>query len=181
MKTGTCIRKLAAHSDPVTSVHFDRDGSNLVSASYDGLVRIWDPLDGSLKSTLVWGDGQEHAPVSFARWSSNGKFLLIGTLDGKIRLWHVKDCKAKKEYKGRQCSRYCLNAVFCLHNNGMSIVGGSEDHRILVWDLQQRKVKAEIPGRAGPNGAAILHVIVLSVRCTHHWRVFKDSCRTSSE
>ena len=37
MKTGKCLKNLPAHSDPVTAVHFNRDGTLIVSASYDGL------------------------------------------------------------------------------------------------------------------------------------------------
>ena len=37
VKTGKCLRTLPAHSDPVSAVHFNRDGSLIVSSSYDGL------------------------------------------------------------------------------------------------------------------------------------------------
>lgn len=34
---GKCLKTLPAHSDPVSAVHFNRDGSLIVSSSYDGL------------------------------------------------------------------------------------------------------------------------------------------------
>ena len=37
VKTGKCLRTFPAHSDPVSAVHFNRDGSLIVSSSYDGL------------------------------------------------------------------------------------------------------------------------------------------------
>ena len=40
MKTGKCLRTLPAHSDPVSAVHFNRDGSLIVSSSYDGLWSV---------------------------------------------------------------------------------------------------------------------------------------------
>lgn len=36
-QTGKCLKTLPAHSDPVSAVHFNRDGSLIVSSSYDGL------------------------------------------------------------------------------------------------------------------------------------------------
>lgn len=42
------LQTLPAHSDPVTAVHFNRDGTLIVSSSYDGLMRIWDSTDGVL-------------------------------------------------------------------------------------------------------------------------------------
>jgi WD40 repeat protein len=41
VREGRCLRELPAHSDPVTSVDFLRDGSMIASSSYDGLCRIW--------------------------------------------------------------------------------------------------------------------------------------------
>lgn len=35
--TGRCLKVLPAHSDPVTAVNFNRDGTMLVTSSYDGL------------------------------------------------------------------------------------------------------------------------------------------------
>ena len=51
VKTGNCLRTIPAHSDPVTSVDFSKDGNTIVSGSYDGLVRIWD-TDGKCLKTL---------------------------------------------------------------------------------------------------------------------------------
>ena len=36
-QTGKCLKTLPAHSDPVSAVHFNRDGTLIVSSSYDGL------------------------------------------------------------------------------------------------------------------------------------------------
>jgi WD40 repeat protein len=41
VRTGKCLKTLPAHSDPVSAVHFNRDGSLIVSSSYvSKLVRI---------------------------------------------------------------------------------------------------------------------------------------------
>jgi COMPASS component SWD3 len=46
VKTGKCLKILPAHSDPVSSVHFNRDGTLIVSGSFDGLCRIWETATG---------------------------------------------------------------------------------------------------------------------------------------
>ena len=38
VRTGKCIRILPAHSEAVTAVHFNKEGSLLVSSSYDSLM-----------------------------------------------------------------------------------------------------------------------------------------------
>ena len=44
----TSVSTLPVHSDPVTAVSFNRDGTCLVSASHDGLIRIWDVATGMI-------------------------------------------------------------------------------------------------------------------------------------
>ena len=46
-RTGLTLRTLPAHSEPVTSVAFSFDGTLLVSASYDGMARMWDVGTGA--------------------------------------------------------------------------------------------------------------------------------------
>ena len=36
-QTGRCLKTLPAHSDPVSAVSFNRDGTLIASSSYDGL------------------------------------------------------------------------------------------------------------------------------------------------
>lgn len=42
VRSGKCLREVPAHSDPVTAVDFNYDGTLLLSSSLDGLLRIWD-------------------------------------------------------------------------------------------------------------------------------------------
>ena len=53
VKTGKCLHAIKAHSMPITSVHFNRDGSLIVSASHDGSCKIWDSSKGTLLKTLI--------------------------------------------------------------------------------------------------------------------------------
>ena len=69
---GKCLKTLPAHSDPVSAVHFNRDGSLIVSSSYDGLCRIWDTASGQCLKTLIDDD---NPPVSFVKFSPNGEPL----------------------------------------------------------------------------------------------------------
>jgi len=38
VRTGKCLKTLPAHSDPVTAVDFNKDGTMIASCSYDGLM-----------------------------------------------------------------------------------------------------------------------------------------------
>ena len=94
------LQVLPAHSDPVTAVDFNRDGTLIVSSSYDGLCRIWDSNSGQCLKTLI---DETNPPVSFVRFSPNGRFILTGTLDHKLKLWDFEKSKCVKQYEGMLC------------------------------------------------------------------------------
>ena len=41
-RCGSCVSSIEAHSEAVTSVSMNRDGTTIASSSFDGLVRLWD-------------------------------------------------------------------------------------------------------------------------------------------
>ena len=95
MRQSKCLRILAAHSDPVTAVGFAPDGAIVVSASHDGLIRLWDTATGQCLKTLV---SATKSPVMYVRFTPNGRYLLASTMDGCIRLWDYMKDKCTKTY-----------------------------------------------------------------------------------
>jgi COMPASS component SWD3 len=85
VRSGRCNRAIDAHSEPVTSVHFIRDGSIIVSGSHDGSCKIWDAKTGACLKTVI--DDKKPA-VSFSMFSPNGKFILVATLDDSL-VWSI--------------------------------------------------------------------------------------------
>ncbi|KAM3378850.1 COMPASS-like H3K4 histone methylase component WDR5B [Capsicum galapagoense] len=81
VKTGKTNHVIWVHSMPVTSVHFNKDGSLIFSGSHNGSCKIWDTTSGVCLKSLI--DDKVPA-VSFAKFSPNGKCILVATLDNAV-------------------------------------------------------------------------------------------------
>ena len=78
--------ELGGHTDTVTSVGFNFDGTKCLTASYDGTVRTWSAATGEL---LVVMDGPEDC--EWAQWHTKGNAIIAGSKDGTIWMWLAHD------------------------------------------------------------------------------------------
>lgn len=172
IKKGTCHRTIAAHSEAVTGVDFNRDGSILATSSYDGLIRLWDSSNGQCLKTLDHGDS---SPIGNIVFSPNSFQLLATSLDNSIRLWDIANSRIMKTYLGHQNEKFAIKACFSAFKSPSSkstsskltslepqpppvmIVAGSEDQRIYIWDLQTKKVLHTLVGHKDAVLAVATH------------------------
>jgi WD40 repeat protein len=75
------IRTWKAHKSPITSLAFLPDGQRLLSASWDGTVRVWEVSDGTKMDEISFG-----RPIRFATLSPDGQLLAISTYHPTIQL-----------------------------------------------------------------------------------------------
>jgi WD40 repeat protein len=64
---------------------FNHDGTQVVTASGDGTVRLWDPADGQLLHVLVGPSGQ----LRSAAFSPDGRWVVAGAADGSTEVWEA--------------------------------------------------------------------------------------------
>lgn len=164
VRTARLMRSLPAHSDPVSSVDFVRDGTLIASCSSDGLIRIWDTGTGQCLKTLVHED---NAAVTSVKFSPNGKFVLAATLDSCVRLWDYVEGRCIKTYQGHKNEKFSLNAAFGTYSADREqtpeddeeedreqekwafSVCGSEDGKTVLWDVSSKCVLQTLSGHDG--------------------------------
>lgn len=135
-----CHRTIAAHSEAVSSVGFNRDGTMIVSASYDGLIRLWDTTTGQCLKTLVH---KEQSPIGSVQFTPNSAHLLCTSLDSTIRLWDTYNAKILKTYTAHTNAKFPIRAAFFRASPAqIYVVSGSEDdtNGVYFWDLQSKSV-----------------------------------------
>src|SRR5712675_2454382 len=75
------------HSSGVISVAFSRDGSRIVSGSWDNTIPLWDAETGHPIGKPLEGHSSRVESVAF---SPDGSRIVSGSLDNTIRLWDAK-------------------------------------------------------------------------------------------
>ena len=85
-KMDRALNVLKDHVAAVMDVEFSPTGEELVSASYDRTVRIWDRARGHSRDIYHTKRMQRCFSV---KWTPDARYLLSGSDDGNIRLWRA--------------------------------------------------------------------------------------------
>ncbi len=87
--------ELLGHTDTVTSVGFNFNGSLLLTGSYDGTIKIWNIETGTLAQTL---DGPED--IEWAQWHNKGNAVIAGSKDGTVWMWLAHNGQCMQVFAG---------------------------------------------------------------------------------
>lgn len=127
-------RIINAHVGPINACRWSKDGTGLLTAGEDGLIKIWSKL-GMLRSTII----QHENPIRTACWSPNssaiaycsGSFIAIKPIaaNSKLMKWKAHD-----------------GSVLCLSwsRQSQNLASGGDDCRYKVWDSQGSLIYASL-------------------------------------
>jgi WD40 repeat protein len=105
------------HDASITSITFPLDSRSVISASYDGVIKVWDlTTKGTARAILNHG----RAVVSMAV-SPDGRTLAAGSDDGTIALWDLASGQKKGSLAIRSGHRRVVQ------------IGGGFRQGTLVW------------------------------------------------
>jgi len=140
--------KLAIHGHAVNAVAFSPDGMQLVTASNDHTIKLWNLETGTELRTLR-GHAASVASVAFR---FDGKQLASGGGDRNLMLWNVETGEALTTLFGH---RDGVTSV-AFNSDGKQIVSSSSDRTARIWDAATGNEHATIKGHAtGVNHVAL--------------------------
>lgn len=116
--------KLAGHTDTVTAVGFNFNGTLALTGAYDGTVKIWQVESGGLLQTL---EGPED--VEWAQWHSKGNAVIAGSRDGTIWMWLTHNGQCVHVFAGHDGA--VTTGTFT--KDGKTICTGGEDGTVRQW------------------------------------------------
>ena len=71
-----------------THAIFSPNGEKVITASFEGVIRVWDPDDANNTGPELEWDAHEDSGIAGIRFSPSGKTLITQGLDGHVRLWN---------------------------------------------------------------------------------------------
>jgi len=118
----------------VLSVSFSADNRQIVSASRDKSIKLWNTL-GECKFTIV--DEGHTEWVSCVRFSPNtaNPVIVSGGWDKLVKVWNLANCKLRTNHIGH--TGY-VNTV-TVSPDGSLCASGGKDGITMLWDLNERK------------------------------------------
>lgn len=134
--------QLVGHTDPVYAIIFTPDGKQIITASFDNTLRLWDAATAKSLRTL---EGHTRIVLSLAL-SKDGSTIASGSDDNTIKLWEVTP-KTPPDKKKPNPNAYfasmsghggqVLGVAFT--PDGKQLVSCSADKTVRVWDVAKKQ------------------------------------------
>ncbi|MGJ3240822.1 MAG: protein kinase domain-containing protein [Anaerolineae bacterium] len=134
-ETWSQVRQLEGHSNRISSLDFNADGSHLVSGSRDNSVIIWDIAQGEMIGEPLVAHTNAVEAVQF---NADGTMIASGGRDNNIILWSVSE----QEPLGPPLVRHenWINDL-AFSPTGNQLISVSGDNSVILWDaLEQRAI-----------------------------------------
>ena len=170
---------LKGHTYSVNSASFSPDGKQIVSASADSTVRIWDAETGECLQILVGHTGSVYS----ASFSPDGKWVVSASEDNTDRIWdvHTGQCLQMKEEHTDDVNSASYSS------DGKRIVSATWHNTIYILDAKTGQCLQTLKGHTSgvesatfsPDGKRI--VSASSDKTVRIWNVETGQCLQTLE
>ncbi len=143
LKSGTFIRSLSKHFEPINFVKFAKNGSEVMTSSQSGNVVVWKFPQGTVKKTLNKASDTGGGSLQNATMDTKGRFLVSNGWSGGILIHNLLSNKLTRIETSTLASE---QALLALPNSGGSLLSTSSSGQINVWDVKTGEARYSFPG-----------------------------------
>jgi WD40 repeat protein len=130
------------HTWGVTGCAISPAGDTIVSASYDGTLKVWDAHTGEERHTL---QGRHMGQVTGCAISSSGDTIVSASRDHTLKVWDARTGMERRTLGGHTGGVYGC----AISPAGDFIVSASVDQALKVWDAHTGEERRTLPWHPG--------------------------------
>lgn len=129
--TKKIVRTFEGHTETISSLQLSQDGRRLLTASWDGSIRLWDIATGLMERKFTGTRGAVHTAI----FNPSEKFIFTAGADRTVRMWETATGKIVKTLVGHQGEVTSLQ----LTSDEKMLISHSLDGATKFWDLTSDK------------------------------------------
>ena len=156
-ENGKLIKTLNEHTDSVTSVAFNNDGSKLVSGSYDSTVKILNVEIGEVEKTF-----ECEGIVKSVAFNNDGTLIVSGNIGdvmsddkpGHVIIWNVQTGEKEGGFQIKKEHLYLPAPMQVAFNNAGTQVVIGLDNKMIIYYLDKNDYIELDTGGKGINSVA---------------------------
>jgi WD40 repeat protein len=151
--SGTEIRTLGEHPEPINNLLFSPDGKTLLSSSMDGTINLWGMPEGKELRTLqltAWYTSRNRS-VALA---PDGKVLATLSSNGSVTLLDMANGQELRSFSGNTVAILAIG----FSPDSKMLATGFGDGTVKVWEVDTGR---ELPISFGGHKRAVINVAFL--------------------
>lgn len=142
LTTGTFLRSLSKHFEPINFVKFTQNGTKLMSSSQSGNVVVWNFPEGTLQKNFDKADETGGGSLQNATLDPNERFLVSNGWSGGILIHNLLNNQLKRIETNTLASE---QALLVLPNSNGALLSTSSSGQINVWDVTTGQSRSSFP------------------------------------
>lgn len=141
-----CKRNLRGHISKIYAMHWSKaDSRQLVSASQDGKLIIWD----TYTSNKVHAISLRSNWVMSCAYAPSGNFVACGGLDNECSIYSLSNSNSSSARVARVLASHTAYLSFCRFLNDREILTSSGDMTCALWDVETGQMKTHFKQHTG--------------------------------